>query len=126
VTLGGCVDHTPRIARNISLWGTSQATEAVRERFPLGSPAAAMKIELKREGFQLSASANAQGWRRAEIGYGDVVCNKGFIVDWREDNRGLIADLTADNRSAAASEGSEPCVLERSPFCASRSGSVAA
>jgi hypothetical protein len=93
----------PAVARDNSMielmghkWGKGNPTEALRRRFPPGSPEKALVDALTASGFHF-ARAKADGSRMARNYWGGgMACTDIYTVRWRVDGQNRIADVTGD------------------------------
>ena len=77
-------------------WGKGHPTEALRARFPAGSPEGALTDALNGSGFHL-AKPKADGEHMARNYWGGgLACTDIYTVRWRTDPQGRIADVTGD------------------------------
>ena len=77
-------------------WGKDRPTEALRGRFPPGSPEAALTDALNGSGFHF-AKPKADGEHMARNYWGGgLACTDIYTVRWRADAQGRIADVTGD------------------------------
>jgi hypothetical protein len=93
LALGGCVpgDRGPEIARTPDLeWPLPLA-----ERFPPGTPDAAIETELKRQGFEVLSGANT-----ATISWDSFPCAYKLDAKWTLDAAGKVTSTSGASSNA--------------------------
>jgi hypothetical protein len=75
-------------------WGKGRPTEALRARFPAGSPEGALTDALKDSGFHFGGKGGEHMARNYRGG--GMACTDIYTVRWRTDAQGRLADVTGD------------------------------
>ena len=76
-------------------WGKGHPTEALRGRFPVGSPESALVDALHASDFHFDKPKGVARMARNYWG-GGLACTDIYTVRWRVDAQGRIADVTGD------------------------------
>ncbi|HWE45439.1 MAG TPA: hypothetical protein VG407_05370 [Caulobacteraceae bacterium] len=76
-------------------WGKGRPTQALRARFPVGSPEGALADALHGSDFHFDRPRGDERMARNYWG-GGMACTDIYTVRWRVDAQGRIADVTGD------------------------------
>jgi hypothetical protein len=104
----GVLTAAPAMARTWPLielmgrkWGKEGPTEALRSRFPVGSPETALLDALRDSKFKVAGKPNRAGerWARNYWG-GGMACTDIYSVYWRTDPQGALADIHGEVQGA--------------------------